>query len=136
MAALRQQIEETLRKNGTLEDEIRGSTLDKQMFEGFKDKEAEQLRGKFILLNMFNESWIPAIKAGTYGRYELFDMAQDSGQTQDVSKQHPDIVAKLKQQLQEINQSVMADAPDWGRDGSSTHAFQTRPRCIERGGFP
>ena len=114
MAALRQQIEETLRKNGTLEDEIRGSTLDKQMFEGFKDKEAEQLRGKFILLNMFNESWIPAIKAGTYGRYELFDMAQDSGQKQDVSKQHPDIVAKLKEQMQEINQSVMADAPDWG----------------------
>jgi hypothetical protein len=35
---------------------------------------------------MFNESRIPAIKAGTYGRYELFDNAQDSGQTQDVSK--------------------------------------------------
>lgn len=113
MAALRQQVEETLRRNGTLEDEIRGSTLDKQMFEGFKDKEAEQLRGKFILMNMFNESWIPAIKAGTYGRYELFDMARDSGQTQDLSKRRPDIVAKLKEQLQEINQSVMADAPDW-----------------------
>ncbi len=102
-----------MRKNGSLEDEIRGSTLDKQMFEGFKDREAEQLRGQFILLNMFSESWIPAIKAGTYGRYELFDMAQDSGQTQDVSKQHPDIVAKLKAQLLEINTSVMADAPDW-----------------------
>jgi arylsulfatase A len=113
MAALRRQIEETLRKNGTLEEEIRGSTLDKQMFEGFKDKEAEQLRGKFILMNMFNESWIPAIKAGTYGRYELFDMALDSGQTQDLSEQRPDVVAKLKEQLLEINQSVMADAPDW-----------------------
>ena len=70
MAALRKQIEQVLRRNGTLEVEIRGSTLDKQMFEGFKDKEAEQLRGQFILLNMFSESWIPAIKSGTYGRYE------------------------------------------------------------------
>ena len=113
MASLRKQIEQVLRKNGSLEDEIRGSTLDKQMFEGFKDREAEQLRGQFILLNMFSESWIPAIKAGTYGRYELFDMAQDSGQTQDVSQQHPDIVAKLKAQLLEINISIMADAPDW-----------------------
>ena len=96
-----------------MEDEIRGSTLDKQMFEGFKDKEAEQLRGKFILLNMFNESWITSIKAGTYGRYELFDMAQDSGQSSDVAKQHPDVVAKLKRKLLDINASVMADAPVW-----------------------
>jgi arylsulfatase A len=113
MAALRTQIEQVLKRNGTLEDEIRGSTLDKQMFEGFKDREAEQLRSQFILLNMFSESWIPAIKGGTYGRFELFDMAQDSGQTQDVSKQHPDIVTKLKKQLLEINASIMADAPDW-----------------------
>jgi hypothetical protein len=113
MAALRKQLEQVVRRNSTLEDEIRGSTLDKQMFEGFKNKEAEQLRGEFILLNMFSESWIPAIKAGTYGRYELFDMAQDSGQTQDVSQQHPDIVARLKRQLVEINAGIMADAPDW-----------------------
>jgi hypothetical protein len=113
MAALRRQIEQTLRQNGTLENEIRGTTLDKQIFEGFKDKEAEQLRGKFILLNMFNESWIPAIKAGTYGRYELFDMAHDPGQTRDISKRHPDLVAKLKRQLQKNIQNVMADAPDW-----------------------
>jgi len=114
MTALRRQIEETLRMNGTLDEEIRDSTLNKQMFEGFKDKEAEQLRGQYIRLNMFNESWITAIKAGAYGRFELFDMALDSGQRKDVAKQHPEIVAKLKQQLLEINASVMADAPDWG----------------------
>ena len=90
------------------------------MFEGFKDKEAERLRGQFILLNMFNESWIPAIKAGTYGRYELFDLAQDPGQTKDVSKQHPEIVAKLKQQLLDINASVMGDAPDWSADAAGS----------------
>jgi hypothetical protein len=52
--------------------------------------------------------------SATYGRFELFDLAQDDpGQTKDVSKQHPEIVAKLKQQLLDINASVMADAPDW-----------------------
>jgi arylsulfatase A len=116
MAVLRRQIEATLRKNGRLEQEIRGSTLEKQMFEGFRDKEAEQLRGQFILLNMFNESWIPAIKSGTYGRYELFDLAQDSGQQNDVSKRHPEIVDRLARQLLELNASVMADAPDWSAD--------------------
>ena len=113
MIALRRQIKETLRKNGTLEHEIRGSTLDKQIFEGFKDKEAEKLRGQYIRLNMFNESWIPAIKTGTYGRFELFDLTADPSQKADVSKQHPEVFARLKQQLLEVNASVMADAPDW-----------------------
>jgi len=114
MAALRRQIEETLRKNGALDQEIRGSTLDKQMFEGFKDKQAEKLRGQFIRLNMFKESWIPAIKAGAYGRFELFDLAADPSQKVDVSKQRPEIADKLKKQLLKINASVMTDAPDWG----------------------
>jgi len=113
MVALRKQIEETLRRNGTLDEEIRGSTLQKQMFEGFRDNQAEKLRGEYIRLNMFNESWIPAIKAGAYGRFELFDMATDSGQKTDLSRKHPEIVARLKQQLLKINASVMADAPDW-----------------------
>lgn len=128
MAALRKQIEQVLRRNGTLEDEIRGSTLDKQMFEGFRDKEAEQLRGQFILLNMFSESWITAIKAGTYGRNELFDMAQDPGQTKDVSKHHPGIVARLNQQLLDINASVIADAPDW--HSTSEVGISERPNVL------
>ena len=113
LAALRKQIEDTLRKNGTLEREIRGSTLAKQMFEGFKDKEAEKIRGQFIRLNMFHESWIPSIKIGTYGRFQLFDMVKDSGQTTNVAQQHPKIFERLKKQLLEINASVMADAPNW-----------------------
>ena len=113
MTALMQQIEETLRKNGTLDEEIRGSTLQKQVFEGFRDKEAEQLRGQFIRLNMFNESWIPAIKAGSYGNFELFDLATDPSQKTDISTKHPDVCANLKKQLLKINASVMADAPDW-----------------------
>jgi hypothetical protein len=113
MTALMKQIVETLRKNDTLEEEIRGSTLQEQMFEGFKDKEAEKLRGQYIRLNMFQESWIPAIKGGAYTRYQLFDLAKDPGQQTDLSSRFPDVVARLKKKLLEINASVMADAHDW-----------------------
>jgi len=110
MTALMKQIVETLRKNDTLEEEIRGSTLQEQMFEGFKDKEAEKLRGQYVRLNMFQESWIPLIKSGAYTRYQLFDLAKDPGQQMDVSPRFPDVVARLKKKLLEINASVMADA--------------------------
>ncbi len=113
MAALHRQIEETLRRNGTLAEETRGSTLGKQMFEGFKDKEAEKLRGQYIRLNMFQESWIPAIKAGGYTRYQLFDLARDPGQQTDVSAEFPEVLAGLKKKLLDINASVMAEAPNW-----------------------
>ena len=53
MTALMKQIEATLRKNGTFEKEIRGSTLQKQMFEGFNDKEAEKRR----ILCVTAEGW-------------------------------------------------------------------------------
>ena len=76
-------------------------------------KEAEKLRGQYIRLNMFQESWIPAIKAGVHTRYQLFDLATDPGQQTDVSAQCPDIVAKLKKKLLNINASVMVDAHDW-----------------------
>jgi len=113
MTALMKQIEETLRKNDTLAEEIHGSTLQKQMFEGFKDKEAEKLRGQYIRLNMFTESWIPTIKAGVYTRFQLFDMANDPGQQTDVSAEFPKVLARLKKKLHNINMSVMADAPEW-----------------------
>ena len=113
MTALMKQIVETLRKNDTLEEEIRGSTLQEQLFEGFKDKEAEKLRGRYIRLNMFQESWIPLIKSGGYERFELFDLAKDPGQRTDVSAQLPDIADRLKKKLLEINASVMANAHDW-----------------------
>ena len=120
MAALRRQIEETLRRNGTLDKEIRGSTLDKQMFEGFKDREAEKLRGQYIRLNMFNESWIATIKAGTYRRFELFDLDRDPGQETNVLKQHPEVFERLKRQLLALNASVMADAPNWSAESDGS----------------
>jgi hypothetical protein len=45
---------------------------------------------------------------------QLFDLAADPSQKVDVSKQHPEIIARLKRQMLEINASVMAEAPDWG----------------------
>ena len=113
MTTLMKQIVETLRKNGTFKEEIRGSTLKAQMFEGFKDKEAEKLRGQYIRLNMFQESWISLIKAGSYKRFQLFDLSRDPGQQTDISTESPKIVARLKKKLLEINASVMADAHDW-----------------------
>ena len=62
---------------------------------------------------MFQESWISSIKSGTYGRFQLFDLAKDPGQIEDVSTEFPDVVARLKEQLLRINTSVMLDAPDW-----------------------
>ncbi|MHC4119951.1 MAG: sulfatase-like hydrolase/transferase [Planctomycetota bacterium] len=113
MNTLVKQIDETLSNNGTLAEEIRGSTLQQQMFEGFKDKEAEKLRGRYIRLHMFQEAWIPAIRSGGYTRYQLFNLADDPGQQTDVSSEHPDVVARLKKELLDINASVMADAPEW-----------------------
>ena len=119
MDALRQQIEATLRRNGTYDDEIRGSTLAKQTFEGFKDPEAEKLRGQFIRLNMFQETWIPAIKSGGFSHFALYDLQSDPKQTKDVSRQHPEVAARLKKKLLTLCKGVMADAPDWSSQQGS-----------------
>jgi len=113
MADLMKQIEAILRKKGTFEAETRGSTFQKQMFEGFKDKEADKLRGQYVKMNMFDESWIPAIKAGSYGRFQLYNLAMDPSQKKNIARQNPPVFNRLKKQLLEINASVMADAPDW-----------------------
>ena len=113
MAQLYKEIEATLRRNGTYEDELRGETLASQIHEGFKDKEAEKLRGQYIQLNMFNENWIPAMKNGHYHRFELYNLAKDPSQKKNVAKAHPAVFSRLKHKLLKINSSVMADGPDW-----------------------
>jgi len=62
---------------------------------------------------MFQESWIPSIKSGSYERFQLFDLSQDPQQKNDLSSQRPNVLARLKKSLLEINASVMADAYDW-----------------------
>lgn len=63
--------------------------------------------------NMFDERWIPAIKAGHYTNFQLFDLKADPNQTTDIAAENPELLAKLKAQLLEINASVMADGANW-----------------------
>jgi len=123
MAALLNRIVEIVGKD---EGKPGGGNLRSRIFNTeFDNPEAERLRIQYVQLNMFQESWIPLIKAGGFGRFELYDLAADPRQETDVSAQHPDIVARLKKQLLEINASVMADAHDWHLN-SSRNALDAR----------
>ena len=66
--------------------------------------------------NMFDESWIPAIKAGSYTNYQLYNLAEDPNQTKDLAEADPDRLAAMKVKLLEINASIMADGADWHLD--------------------
>ncbi|MDV6034623.1 MAG: sulfatase-like hydrolase/transferase [Phycisphaera sp. RhM] len=63
--------------------------------------------------NMFQEVWIPDIRSGGYRDFQLFDLTNDPQQQHDMSQERPEIVARMKQKLLEINSSVMADGVDW-----------------------
>jgi arylsulfatase A len=63
--------------------------------------------------NMFQEAWIPKIKAGKYKRYQLFDLVKDPKQEHNIAAEHPELLARLKKKLLAINNSIMADAHDW-----------------------
>ncbi len=66
--------------------------------------------------NMFQESWIPKIREGDYTNFRLYDLEADRSQQNDVSADHPEVVAQMKRDLIRINASVMADGADWHRD--------------------
>ena len=63
--------------------------------------------------NMFKETWIPRIRNGGYKNYQLFDLRRDPNQTTDLADQQPQVVARLRSKLLEINASIMQDAVDW-----------------------
>lgn len=63
--------------------------------------------------NMFQENWIPFIKNGTYTHYQLFDLQEDPQQKRDLASEKPELVAKLKAKMLDINGSIMADGADW-----------------------
>ncbi len=63
--------------------------------------------------NMFDEAWIPVIKSGTYTGFQLFDLENDRQQENDIAAEHPELVARMKQTLIDINDSIMADGHDW-----------------------
>jgi len=118
IARVEKEIEEVLREANSPELVPWLERTD-YFYKVFKNKDAERLRLEFIRLNVFQESWIPILKSGSYRRFQLFDLAADPSQKIDVSKQYPDVFARLKRQLLEINASVMAEAPDWGSVGET-----------------
>lgn len=63
--------------------------------------------------NMFQEAWIPKIKSGGYTNYRLFDLQKDPQQRHDLAGKQPDVLARMKKRLLEINASIMDDAHDW-----------------------
>ena len=79
----------------------------------YSNPEAERLRGQYLGLFSFQNSWIPMIKAGGYKRFELYDLDTDPGQQTNVMDQYPEVAARLKKQMLEISASVMADGPIW-----------------------
>ncbi len=111
MATLFNQIAKLVRKeDGKPSDaELRARIFNRE----FDQPEARRLSIQYVRLNEFQESWIPLIRSGGFRRFELYDLASDPQQKTDVSARHPDVVARLRKQLLEINTSVMADAPLW-----------------------
>jgi arylsulfatase A len=63
--------------------------------------------------NMFDETWIPKIKAGAYTNFQLFDLTQDPNQTTNLAAEQPEKLAVMKEKLLQINASVMADGANW-----------------------
>lgn len=63
--------------------------------------------------NMFQEAWIPVIKAGGYRNFQLFDLETDPTQTTNIAEKHPEVLARLKERLLSVNASIMADGHDW-----------------------
>ncbi|MDF1738076.1 MAG: sulfatase-like hydrolase/transferase [Verrucomicrobiales bacterium] len=66
--------------------------------------------------NMFDEAWIPAIKNGRYTNYQLFDLEADPNQTTNIASENPALLERLKDQLLEVNDSIMMDGKDWHKE--------------------
>ena len=79
----------------------------------FTSPEYKRLKSEFVRLRTFQEAWIPAIKAGGFSRFALYDLKADPLQKKDISRQRPEVTDRLKKKLLELYKDVMADAPDW-----------------------
>lgn len=99
-----------------------------------KTDQWRSLRSKFVLLNTFNEDWIPLIKAGSGGmsRFELYDLSTDPGQRKDVSRQFPEVTERLKKDLLKINADVLNEAYVWKSDESDSTSKPEKKKGIHR----
>ena len=76
--------------------------------------EADRLKRQLRDLFYFNEAWIPELKRSELGRVQqLYDLSKDLGQQNNIVKNHPELVARMKKKAEAIYASVMADAPEW-----------------------
>ena len=116
LTQIKRRIEEVLRSKGIFEKETRSSTFEKQLFEGFSDRDAERLRGQFIRLNQFHEAWIPTLRKADLVGFELYDLEADPEQKVDLSARLPLVHARLKKTLQKLVESAYRDAHDWSSD--------------------
>jgi len=112
IAKVEKDIENVLREAGSPEL-IPWVERTDYFYKVFKNKDAERLRGKFMRLNVFQDSWIPTLKSGTYRRFELYDLSTDPQQQKDLAAQLPLVAARMKKELLDITASVMAEGPDW-----------------------
>ncbi len=76
--------------------------------------------GSHVLIAWFNEKppgqlWMDWIKTAGPVRYELYDLADDLGQTRDLSSRMPDRVLELAARMDVIWKDIQADAPVWAR---------------------
>lgn len=63
--------------------------------------------------NMFQEAWIPKIKAGDYRNFQLFNLRTDPTQSQNIAEKNPELLERMKASLLKINADIMADGHDW-----------------------
>ncbi|MCP4907439.1 MAG: sulfatase-like hydrolase/transferase, partial [bacterium] len=109
---LKEQIKEIL--GDDLEKELGGMDFRSRLFNGsFANPEANRLKNQHRDLYYFQEAWIPELKKGGIGGVRLYDLSKDPGQQNDIAKERPELVARLKEQAEAIYRSVMADAPEW-----------------------
>ena len=79
----------------------------------FSSPEYAKLKSEFVRLRTFQEAWIPAIKAGGFSRFALYDLESDPLQKKDISKQRSKVTSRLKEKMLELYRDVLADAPNW-----------------------
>ena len=124
---LTEQIKEVL--GDDLEKVLDGLELRARLFNGkLANPEAERLRNQFRDLYYFNEAWIPELKKSGIGHVQLYDLSKDPGQQNNIARERPELVARLKKQASAIHRSVMAEAPEWHTPEGSETATPTDPK--------
>jgi arylsulfatase A len=120
------------KKNGR---KLSQSELWNQAWNGeIKTPEWNRLRSRFVMLNTFQEAWIPLIKAGSGGitRFQLYDLSIDPGQQKDIARRFPEVTKRLTEQLLEINTDVLNEAPDWSKQSDASQKTVEEKSRIHR----